>query len=100
MNKFMICSDAHCQDYTDLPSEVIQNCNDELECMNNVKDYCDDNKSECGEWSKVQGISYQPNDKEQRLKICKSQEPLYIEPGWITLLKIGIHKIFYNYFLT
>ena len=95
----MTCSDAHCQDYIDLPSEVRQNCNDELECMNNAKDYCDDNKSEC-EWSEVHGISYNTNNAQQRLKICKSEEPLYLESGWITLLKIGIHKISYNCFLT
>ena len=90
----MKCNDVHCQDYTDLPSEVRQNCNTTQKCWNNAKDHCDDNKSDCGEWSKVQGISYYTINAQQRLKICKSQEPLVLQPGWITLLKIGIYKIF------
>ena len=94
------CENVHCLDDADLPSEVRQNCNDTLECWNNAKGYCDVNKSECGEWSEVHGISYYEKSTEQRLKICKSGNLAWPKPGWITLMKIGIRKILYNCFLT
>ena len=63
--------------------------------------YCDDFEEECwGGWSEVAGISYYKPREVQFLKICNKSMAKYNNSGWITLVKIGTHQIFYISCLT
>ena len=73
-------------------------CDTVKDCWINAKKYCIAN--EACDWSEKAGMAYHRNKKQQDLKICKKNTLIKHDAGWNTLLKMGIHHIFYLSFLT